>query len=816
VAAVVVEEGLSGDDRGRPGLPELEETFAAHHAAGCPAVRLLVAHTDRLSRSDALDAFALLARLRDLGLRHVVTPQRPIDLRNRLDRTLYALEQDHANNPFLATMAERALNGMAEVARDGFWVGRTPLGYKLERRPGEHGAGKRRRSGRLVIDEERAPTVLELFERYAGGESATDLAAWLTALVKPPRATAWSANTVRQLLQSEVYVGTRVFGRRARGKHVRLGANGRPTPKEDGRSEDNFEASLVIRHAVPAIVGEELFARVRARLAGGRRRGYHKAARPLPLSGLGKCGSCGGALHAVYAWAKGRRRRLAQLLCASRHRYGAAACPDGSTGSSHDGVLGVVFSLLADTLLSDGAPKRLTALAEERAGEAGRRLEASKAALLRRLTDLDATLARSQVRLLDIAEDLREDFEAGLRRVKQQKADALAELELRGRNVSNLYPWASTGAPIVACEPSCVLPPEDDYPALLRGELRRQAELVAGACLTLGRGVEDSARAILRGSALPQKRRQPVRIVRGEAIDPPVEQAPPVAGVVDRPGHDPRPTLLCLAHQGLVEEVVRGAVEAGARAAHHLRRVGRRRPGDQHGAGQAGVDPPQQGHAAVVEAAHHGPLDDPGRTHLLEQALLQQPGGAAVVAVADRLGVERDALQLQVEADAGHAGALLVGLPGPPAEVAGVGGGEGEQVGEGGDGVRVQAVLPGVEEGRRRRRRILVGEAARVRVAGGAVAAQLAQRQSPDRRALGGGRGAGAQQGAGRVGQARVVAEHRHPVEAEVEVGLDRGGAGVEGHLERGQGVFRAHAAGAAVALQVEGRRRLHRSPFLV
>jgi FAD/FMN-containing dehydrogenase/Fe-S oxidoreductase len=51
-------------------------------------------------------------------------------------------------------------------------------------------------------------------------------------------------------------------------------------------------------------------------------------------------------------------------------------------------------------------------------------------------------------------------------------------------NVDCLYPWAATGRPIVACEPSCILTIKDDYPALLRGEERRKAEAVAAACRT--------------------------------------------------------------------------------------------------------------------------------------------------------------------------------------------------------------------------------------------------------------------------------------------------------------------------------------------
>jgi Fe-S oxidoreductase len=51
-------------------------------------------------------------------------------------------------------------------------------------------------------------------------------------------------------------------------------------------------------------------------------------------------------------------------------------------------------------------------------------------------------------------------------------------------NVESLYPWAASGKPIIACEPSCILTIKDDYPALLRGEARRQAEVVAAMCQT--------------------------------------------------------------------------------------------------------------------------------------------------------------------------------------------------------------------------------------------------------------------------------------------------------------------------------------------
>jgi FAD/FMN-containing dehydrogenase/Fe-S oxidoreductase len=57
-------------------------------------------------------------------------------------------------------------------------------------------------------------------------------------------------------------------------------------------------------------------------------------------------------------------------------------------------------------------------------------------------------------------------------------------------NVACLHPLAAAGVPIVACEPSCILTIKDDYPALLRGEQRRQAETVAAQCYTFEEFVE--------------------------------------------------------------------------------------------------------------------------------------------------------------------------------------------------------------------------------------------------------------------------------------------------------------------------------------
>jgi FAD/FMN-containing dehydrogenase/Fe-S oxidoreductase len=89
-------------------------------------------------------------------------------------------------------------------------------------------------------------------------------------------------------------------------------------------------------------------------------------------------------------------------------------------------------------------------------------------------------------------------------------ADAVV---LARQNTDALYPWAASGKPIIACEPSCILTIKDDYPALLRAEERRKAKVVAAACQTFEEFVDSilasrgaSAPGLLGGLTPPPRR----------------------------------------------------------------------------------------------------------------------------------------------------------------------------------------------------------------------------------------------------------------------------------------------------------------------
>ncbi len=59
-----------------------------------------------------------------------------------------------------------------------------------------------------------------------------------------------------------------------------------------------------------------------------------------------------------------------------------------------------------------------------------------------------------------------------------KQATSLAE-----QNTRKLFPAASRGQKLIFCEPSCLSAIKEDVPGLLRGDLRKQADVVADACL---------------------------------------------------------------------------------------------------------------------------------------------------------------------------------------------------------------------------------------------------------------------------------------------------------------------------------------------
>jgi len=414
----VFDEGESGDNLGRPGIERVEEITQRHHRQGTPVRWIFADKSDRVSRADSIDTYELLAGLRRDGVRWIATPAKLFDLRNKMDRTLLALECDHKNNANLKDVARTVLDGMLAAARAGFWTGGpVPLGYRLVKTPGEHGTSaggtrKRRCSGRLGIDESTAPVVVEAFERFADGESTREVTLFLS------RATGrtWTRRGAVALLKNEIYTGVRPFGARSRGKHAAL-SDGHATELLD----DDQGRDVVKLRAYPRLIDDHLFLAVRARFVTAPGRSRRKDRPPSALAGLCRCGICG---HVLKGSSSGGRP---YFRCAGGDGVkDVGACR--AAYRNRDELTRRVLAVLADDLLEGDAAATLVRKAAEVADEERRRWRASARRAADALSACDEHLAKARRRLAVADDDMIEEYQLVIRELKEERAGLEAQV----------------------------------------------------------------------------------------------------------------------------------------------------------------------------------------------------------------------------------------------------------------------------------------------------------------------------------------------------------------------------------------------------
>lgn len=110
-------------------------------------------------------------------------------------------------------IGQRVKEKREQTLRAGFWQGAScPLGYVVNNR-------------RLVIDQQEAETVKEIFERYARGESVTSLIKdlnsrglrtkrWLTVHGRPRGERPYDLNAIYVILKNRVYLAEAFFNER--------------------------------------------------------------------------------------------------------------------------------------------------------------------------------------------------------------------------------------------------------------------------------------------------------------------------------------------------------------------------------------------------------------------------------------------------------------------------------------------------------------------------------------------------------------------------------------------------------------------------
>ncbi len=288
--------GFSGATVKRPAFQRLLQDIEAQKI-DC----VIVHRVDRLSRS-LLDFARLMAFFQEHNVSFVSVTQNfsTADPVGRLTLNLLATFSEFEREMIVA----RTRDKVAAARRKGRWTGGTPiLGFDVDPR-----------GGRLVVNEDEAAMVREIFALYLREQS-------LTRVVEEIEARGWRRKTwtrkdgtIREgspfdkpslfrLLKSPLYVGkVHHRGTLHAGEH-------------------------------PAIVEEAIWARVQSLLGhngatGGRDpRNKHAAL----LRGLIRCARCGCAM--THSFTRRRNTVYRYYVCLNRLKKGAHACPDGKVSA---------------------------------------------------------------------------------------------------------------------------------------------------------------------------------------------------------------------------------------------------------------------------------------------------------------------------------------------------------------------------------------------------------------------------------------------------------------------------------------------------
>ncbi len=375
-AAAYHDAGMGGTDPNRPGYNRLLDDIKARK------LELVVAEAmDRLGR-DAEHLQSLNKHLKFNNVRAFTLSEGLLtDLHFGLGGTMGALYVQQ-----LAEKTHRGLRGRVEAGRSG---GGLTYGYavvRTQRPDGTFDVGGRR------INEAEAAVVRRIFEAYAAGMPPRKIALMLNAEgIAGPRGKGWGASTINGnavrgvgTLNNRLYVGKLVWNKL---KYMK-------DPDTAKRRSRVNPAGVVIEKDVPElrIVSDELWARVKARqqevsftVTGAAKQPWDRRRPRYLLSGLAKCGRCGGGFVMI---------SKTHMGCATARNKGLC---DNRLAIARDKLEATVLAGLAHNLMAPELFKEFCAAFVTEVNRARMGANAERAAA-------DAELAKIKRRLVEIVD----------------------------------------------------------------------------------------------------------------------------------------------------------------------------------------------------------------------------------------------------------------------------------------------------------------------------------------------------------------------------------------------------------------------------
>lgn len=236
---------------------------------------------DRLGRGSMSQQGVILETLKAANVK-IITPRKTYDLNNDLDEEYTEFQTFFARRE-LKTIKRRMRQGINKSLQDGGYIANPPYGYQSCR------IGK---LPSLVIDKTEAEFVKMIFDLYANkGYGCHTIAETLNQLgAVPKRGANFSRETVKNIIQNQVYLGKIVWNKR---KHRR------PDDKNMKHwSIANPKSEWIVSNGIhPAIIDNEIFEKANEILTNRYHPPYFSGKLTNPLAGIVVCARCGGKME---------------------------------------------------------------------------------------------------------------------------------------------------------------------------------------------------------------------------------------------------------------------------------------------------------------------------------------------------------------------------------------------------------------------------------------------------------------------------------------------------------------------------------------
>ena len=227
---------------------------------------------DRLGRGGMQDQGLILDTFKESNTL-IITPDKVYDLNNELDEEMTEFKAFFARRE-LKIITKRMQRGRIKSVEEGKFIASTaPFGYKFE----YDKEGKKS----LVIDEEKAQIVKNIFDMYLNGNGAYKIKSWLDSIgVRSNNDIPFSEQAVRRILKNEIYCG-----------YVSWNNYKRRGTKSIKQSKDQI---IYSKGKHEAIISEEVFKRAKE-IMSSRQMTSTSSNKSLtnPFAGVVKCACCG-------------------------------------------------------------------------------------------------------------------------------------------------------------------------------------------------------------------------------------------------------------------------------------------------------------------------------------------------------------------------------------------------------------------------------------------------------------------------------------------------------------------------------------------